>query len=723
MIEPVSSTSNFLKKLRTILPPAVLIVTNIFLFGPLTIYSGNIGEFQLAFMVISGYLILPALILVLTLSLLGAILPPHLHKMYAVAIFILGILIWMEGNILVWKYGLFDGQGINWSKDQWRGWVDGAVWLTFVSIGVLAYRNIFRVVASGSVGMITLQLILSIYIALTQPDIWKSDYPKPSVAPAWASEFSSDRNVIHIILDGIQSDILEEIIREDSTLYSKTFEGFTFFKDATGHFPTTYPSVPAIVSGTIYKNDIPIHDYIKKTLSGQTTLNVLHQNGFEVDLIPASPTYIQGHYTHAYMIPAPYTGTITDYEWSKAALMIDLVLFRHTPHLVKRLIYNDQKWFMQRLTAKDESLQFQRFSDERFLQDVTKAIKVNREKPVYKFYHLALTHVPMITNLDCEYAGAMLPDTRENVVNQTRCSLSSFVSFLESLKSANIYDNALIIVHGDHGSVAPVYLDEGDGLSIGYNISPWVVSSARPALLIKPPHRKGPLNISPTQVMLLDIPSTISGLLNLDARFPGMSVFAGQSTDFRERKYYVYEWRHANWQAEYLPPLDEYSIKGGVIEKRSWTVEPHLPQSGSYTTNEIKLGTKDAAPFIGYGWSYREIDPTRKSMGVTWAIGDSASIIISLPKEQVKMIANVKSIFYGIPQNVAVKVDEKLAGSWNMTNPPQWEQHSVLIPADRLRPKLSTIKFIFSQHRTPTKLGERRLALLFESLSFEPLAP
>jgi hypothetical protein len=57
---------------------------------------------------------------------------------------------------------------------------------------------------------------------------------------------------------------------------------------------------------------------------------------------------------------------------------------------------------------------FRYFSHEAFVEDMISNMSVSRKKPVYKFIHLAATHTPYVVNRNCEFAGYVLPNTREN---------------------------------------------------------------------------------------------------------------------------------------------------------------------------------------------------------------------------------------------------------------------------------------------------------------------
>jgi len=125
------------KKIVASSTPSLLIVFNILLFGPFIIYQGNINEFVVPLSSILNFFLLPAFILVFVLITIGFLLPKKSHQRYISILFILGILTWLQGNILVWKYGLLDDQGINWSNNVWRGWADVTFWAVLLIMAFL----------------------------------------------------------------------------------------------------------------------------------------------------------------------------------------------------------------------------------------------------------------------------------------------------------------------------------------------------------------------------------------------------------------------------------------------------------------------------------------------------------------------------------------------------------------------------------------------------------
>ncbi len=572
------------KRAVSLFSSSLLLVSTFFLFGPFIIFQGNINEFLVSLTSILSFFFVPALVLLILLTTLGVVLPKQLHKRYVSLLFIFGILFWLQGNVLVWKYGLLDGQGIDWNKSVWRGWLDGSIWLILIFIALIFFEQIYRITAFISIVMLLLQ---SVFLGVTsgqKPETWqekdKISFSKPM--PQELYQFSSKQNVIIFLLDAFQSDYFQYIINDDFDYYSNIFEGFTFFKETTGSFPTTYMTVPAIFSGKNYKNDMPMPTFLNTIMKGKTISTVLYKMGYDVDLAPISMNLAPDPSSVIYQIPVPYGVNKEHFTQASAALMIDLVLFRHVPHIFKKYIYNDRTWLMQRLlftgvlSRKDKigPITFRYFAHEAFLADLNNNLTVTRTKSVFKFFHLATTHAPMVVTRDCKYAGKPLKTTKENRKNQSRCSLEHIIKILFKLKSRGIYDSSLIVLMADTGGGLKVKLKNMNkkvkGFTIGSDRFAAVVGSALPLMVIKPPFSKGPLRISTAQTMLTDLPATISSILNLKEQFSGRSMFEIDPNETRERTFFYYKWRHENWLDEYFKRIDEFIIEGSVFDLTSW---------------------------------------------------------------------------------------------------------------------------------------------------------
>lgn len=413
--------------------------------------------------------------------------------------------------------------------------------------------------------------------SLQRPETWATGEKssRPLSPPEEIFEFSSESNVIHFVLDGFQSDIFSEIIAEDFDHYSTALQGFTFFKETMGSFPTTYMSVPAFLAARIYKNNMPMRGFLNQVKRGKNLFNLLSDRGYETDIVADTLFAYRARYSHQYQIVIPYGGTRQQNIRSNSALMLDLVLFRHTPHFLKRYIYNNQTWLVQRLFGrKNKTLNLVYFSHAAFLDDLIEHLSVKTGQPVYKYIHLMTPHFPMVVNRDCRYAGK-IPATRANIKIQAKCALDHFIKFLDTLRSRGLYDSSLIILQSDHGLGQKIEMTNlkspGEGMNSVNNISLSTIAGSALALLaIKPSNNKDNFTISRAQVSLTDIPATMSALLKLDDTFDGRPVFEVDPDEVRERRFYYHEWQAKDWKRDYFPRLDEFIVKGSVFDRNSW---------------------------------------------------------------------------------------------------------------------------------------------------------
>ncbi len=107
-------------RLKDVVGPALLVVLPLCLFGPYTIFSGNTGEFSAPFETIIRPLLAAGAGMAFALVALGLVLPEKLFRAYVVLLFSVGVVIWIQGNLLVADYGAFTGTPIDWAVESWR---------------------------------------------------------------------------------------------------------------------------------------------------------------------------------------------------------------------------------------------------------------------------------------------------------------------------------------------------------------------------------------------------------------------------------------------------------------------------------------------------------------------------------------------------------------------------------------------------------------------------
>ena len=111
-------------------------------FTPLVIYAGNSGEFAASYFDFLRAILPYAALIAGGFALLGALLNGVPYRRCLAVVAALGLLIWLQGHILVWDYGVLDGRDIDWFADAWRGVLDLAIWCVVLYVVDVLLKNL-----------------------------------------------------------------------------------------------------------------------------------------------------------------------------------------------------------------------------------------------------------------------------------------------------------------------------------------------------------------------------------------------------------------------------------------------------------------------------------------------------------------------------------------------------------------------------------------------------
>ena len=547
------STAGRLRRLVVVLFPALLGPSQVLFFGPLTVFSTNAAEFVVSFWTLAAQWVWFLVPVVGALVLIGVVLPERPFERYVATLFGLGVLLWIQGNLLVADYGLLYGEGLDLDRHAWRAPYEIGLWIGVLGLVAVFATNVSKVAPLASQLLVALQAVAM--IALT----FSADYPAKPVGwqtpPEEIYQLSRGQNVILIVLDGFQSEYFGEILEEERATFDRDFSGFVFFADHLGAFPTTRASMPAMFTGVAYRNDMPF-DRFFESVRERSILDIVSQRGYQihsVGFLVFDRPYLTtpGPNTIQYTIPTPYE-SYRDYVDFSAAQVIDLSLFRHVPHGFKSRVYNDQAWLAQRwyverrppeLAARDSRPS----SHSAFLAEFARRSTLGGDEPLYTFFHLANPHPPIVVDADCSFRGVTETDPASYTA-QARCALRGVQQLLSRLRVLGLYDSSVIVLTSDHG-----WDVRREGHPLGGIPSPAgnldaVAVNAMPLLAIKPPDGTGPVETSYAPTAITDIPATIFDLLGLPNYFgQGQSAFQLDPDVPRPRRYTHHTWNNAAW--------------------------------------------------------------------------------------------------------------------------------------------------------------------------------
>jgi hypothetical protein len=558
---------------------AAALLLTAFYFAPATVFLFNASEVSvpLSTVVASSW---PAQAFLLGTCALVALAGFAARRLAACLLLATATLLYLQGNVLVWDYGRFDGSDIAWARYTLRGVLELVLWL-----GVLAGSTFMRARIFGHVTRVTLVLLL-----LEAASLGASLADGRSFRPAAGSDldadlfsFSSERNVLFIVLDAFQATAFEQLRMRDSSI-DQRLDGFTYFDDATGVYPTTLMSIPAILSGKTFDNTRPIGEFMSEVLGADSLPALLSRHGFATHIV-TKPSYCEYFKTSACIGQSAFLDAEPRSSQFRDCLQIwDVALFRHVPHFMKRRVYDRHAWLLQRTFAKSEvdgPAPAPATADGEEMMTPTSAQRASwaawatliadadgkSDRPTFKFVHLYTSHSPFVLDEDCQALSTKayrnLP-VNYRMVNQCACALSQLFSILDRLLELEVLDETLLIVAADHGSKT--------------ELLPRPLAKKRlpdlnrvlPLLLIKPVGARGALQNSHAQVSLTDLPRTVADALGLNANFPGIPLLAPPADTNRTRVFYDYTWEREAWDFDYLPRLQEYHIRGPAKVLASW---------------------------------------------------------------------------------------------------------------------------------------------------------
>ena len=706
------------------------IALKVFLFCPLTIYVTNAEEMQVGFHSLVFLYLIPFLVSAAILVFSGLALPAGPRRCYVAILAAIGGLLWLQGDVLLWSYGSLDGSFIDWQREAWKGYVDSSIWLAVLVAAVYWRRHLVPRVRSGVLLLLAIQLgsllFMNPWAALVQktvPSVVSLDLPDRLV------RFSASRNVIHIVLDGFQSDVFEELV-ESSERYVESFEGFTFFREATTSTRVTHLSIPSFISASTYRNQIPAWRFSRQVFKGKNILRTMSEAGYQTD-VASGVSWMSRLYAGAvyYGIPHPFREQAEIERWH-AAFLLDLSLFRLAPHFIKRAIYNQQAWLISSMNPGPSGTRYRHFSDNEFLRRFTRESSLGGETPVYKLIHLLTPHPPLVVDERKLPARTPLKNTRENFRRQAAYTLEWVLRFLDRLRSLSIYDDSTIVIQGDHGSGISFRLQDGSGQWIDSRESSLGVSGAvLPLLLVKPARSEGGLQVSDAQVELNDLPATMVALLRLPGEFGGKNIFEVKRGERRDRRYNRgMVNRDTSRQTGFFTALQEYVISGSVFAQSSWRKGTLYQTPAEHRDTDYPWGTLltfgkngNVHRFLLDGWSLPS-----KSERTTWTKAAEARLSFRIsPPKRGKVVLSAKMLPFVVKellphQRVLIHVNGELVGEWMLTER-VLQSHSMEVPADLFRDEEVVVGFEFPNAATPRELGVNRdvrtLAVRFASIS------
>ncbi len=581
------SVRDYVARLWLIAGPALLAPAVVFMFGPHTIFANNAGEFAVPFQQLAMPWLLKTVamnwLLLFGMGCILAALSRRLAEVYAAILFALGIVLWGQGNLWNADYGVLAGQELDLSQHAGRAPYEISVLVIALLLAAIFFRSVSRIAPFASLVFMTVQ---AVSVASTGAG-FGTQQPRWVEPPAEIYQFSSTQNIIHIVLDEFQSEVFADILQQDRASLDKQFSGFIYFSDHAAAFPTTSMSMPAMLTGQEYRNQVPASEFVRESFRKSSIFEKANRAGYEIDamsIVPIEsfeewlgPETAPNWSGARFRIRKPFISQ-EDYRRVTARQLLELSLFRHVPHSAKAYSIEHPGAFsrpiwMQREDSPAEIRKHEASNSVAFLEQFTSAMQVGRIRPVYKLLHVGVPHRPIVVDRECRFIG-LTDMSRDSYTQQSRCAVKLVAAVLDRTRALGIYDSSLIVVSSDHGTdLDPAsFTGESDSLSLIPGPSttrlPAIAGTAKAIMFIKPPQRNGPISISDAPTTHIDLQPTMLDILGMPGSTEG-SMLRRAAAQPRSREYGMYDPRQ-RFPKTYVDRLDVLSIDGRVADPSSW---------------------------------------------------------------------------------------------------------------------------------------------------------
>ncbi len=560
---------NKFKTDKNILPPIVMVVFTFAFFAPFEIYIYNSEELWFKLSMFWWIPIFVSLVGIAVLCWIGRILElfgVHTSELYGTLIFASGLCIWIQGNFLNAYTGVLNGSDFNWYNIRPQAIRDVIIWLIVFAASIFVtikrsqiMKKIIRYVSLLLIGMQALTLIY-LLIMFGGTEVGFGSKGSQFLSSEGEFEIGSEENVVVLLVDMFDDDYFRDI-RNDHPELTDELDGFTYFENYTGLYPSTALAVTSFFTGEVFHNEMNRPEWIESRSKERLYLDELTDKGYSIGLFTDMDS----------CIPQRIVQTADNYRSDELKItdhgrftieLYRLVACKYMPNIFKKYIWMNGDEF--------DGLG-NRYSDSnKTFRDGLREnrITVKDGEKHFKYIHIDGMHFPYEVD---EY-GNDIPNTNSEPEIHSRGVFRIVLEYLEALKTSGIYDDTAIIITADHGYYA-------DG------------TLTNPVYLVKPKNSRGNLKINDAPCSQMNFSATVLHLAGMEnyTRY-GVSDLDVNSGDEPERFYYQYYLSEGNTDPnkvnmrliEYSIPPGSNDVSGFELTDREYTVDGEIIEHKKY---------------------------------------------------------------------------------------------------------------------------------------------
>lgn len=257
----------------------------------------------------------------------------------------------------------------------------------------------------------------------------------------------SEKNIFVFVVDRFDVRYVDEI-KESHPDYFEAWEDFVYYEDNITAYSRTYPAIGSMLSGKVndFEKGVGAADYFYDAYQNSPLLNGLKEKDFSINL------YTDDYY--AYRDASEFEGLAdnisgyTDYTVeNKGGLCMELIAlsaYRYSPVIAKPA-FNVSTDSFEKFVSYDTEYPMYELNDIEVYAGLKEGgLTVGRHENHFSFIHLWGIHPPYRIGAD----GGK--NTDGTSLSATLGCLEIVRLYISELKELGLYDNATIIITGDH---------------------------------------------------------------------------------------------------------------------------------------------------------------------------------------------------------------------------------------------------------------------------------
>lgn len=444
-----------------LLSTAIAIVLG--LFAPLDFYYSNksdvwydVYNIFLGVMIITGLIFIGVSVILLAGRLLSGVIKCLSGILHIIFVFLL-VAFYIQGNYIPVPYGALNGTPIVWADYKAYDWLSVFFWICIFAI-ILLLAKAFKekkclLIERGAEMILVLISLFTLLFEFCVMDGNEYKYNKHSeMINEWT--YSKDTNFNILILDCFDSRLFTDMLRDDEEFLklAEQLDGFTYYRDTVGTYNLTDYAIPSILTGQLYLAQSTYGEYVDNAYEESRFIQKLTEDKYSKNLY-TTITVPQGEISDEFENLSKIR-LRPIYEEKFIIDMYKMVAFRYMPTPLKKYFYRS---FFEVGANKTADVNRSESDTEPYDWNNIVWDNINQaeeyeliDTKMFHMFHLQGIHEPRQYHSNYEFTSN--PDE----VSIEECALLNMkivVDWIERLKREGLYDNSVIVIMGDHGTV------------------------------------------------------------------------------------------------------------------------------------------------------------------------------------------------------------------------------------------------------------------------------